>query len=290
MIGHNKITVITINYNNKIGLIKTIQSVINQDIKDFEFVVIDGGSDDGSRELILDCPRINNWISEKDNGVYNAMNKGIKIAKGEYIIFMNSGDIFYDNSVLSIFLPELNNNYGIVYGNSLYYNKSGYLREEFPPEKLTFGFFRGGGINHQAVLIKRKLFFDHFFYEESYKICADWDFFFRMVCLKKITYKYIDIFVCKYDFSGISADPDNYARYIEERDFTLKTYFDPLCDTLYSLYGDNKKLKRYNQFLFLNHYKLAWKAVGLLMKFCLLFIHKKKKNNLYIFNKYLQNI
>ena len=96
-----KYSIITINYNNKDGLKKTIESVINQSCKDFEYIIIDGGSTDGSVDVIRQyADRINYWISEPDKGVYNAMNKGVAQAHGEYLNFMNSGDCFSDNSVL----------------------------------------------------------------------------------------------------------------------------------------------------------------------------------------------
>jgi glycosyltransferase involved in cell wall biosynthesis len=92
-----KLTIITINYNNKEGLVKTFDSVRVQTWKDFEFIVIDGGSTDGCKELIEQNHQINYWVSEKDSGVYNAMNKGIRKATGDYVIFMNSGDFFMMN-------------------------------------------------------------------------------------------------------------------------------------------------------------------------------------------------
>jgi len=273
MKNRNKITVITVNYNNIKGLKKTIESVISQDYSDYEFVVVDGGSTDGSVALIESYSRINNWISEKDKGVYHAMNKGIRMAKGDYVIFMNSGDIFYSQDVLNKFITELDSNLGIIYGNSLYYNDSGYNREEYPPAELNYSFFRSAGINHQAAFIKRKLFFDYFFYQESYKICADWDFFMRIVCLHKVSYKYINEFVCRYDFSGISADPVNYARYVEERDFTLKTFFDPLCNDIYNLIHNKDDKKMMNQFLFLKNYKIVRRIIRVIFKLCLVFFH-----------------
>ena len=102
-----KYSIITINYNNRDGLEKTIQSVINQTCQDFEFIIIDGGSTDGSVDIIKKYnDRINYWVSEPDKGIYNAMNKGILQAHGEYLNFMNSGDCFFDNEVLN----KVNNN------------------------------------------------------------------------------------------------------------------------------------------------------------------------------------
>ena len=95
------LSIITINYNNAAGLEKTIKSVISQTCKRYEFIIIDGGSKDGSKDIIEKYQdQITYWVSEPDNGIYNAMNKGVKVAKGEYCIFMNSGDIFVDNDVI----------------------------------------------------------------------------------------------------------------------------------------------------------------------------------------------
>ena len=88
-----KLSIITINYNNREGLKKTINSVINQTFRDFEYILIDGGSEDGSKEIILQHEaQFSYWRSEKDHGIYNAMNKGILAAKGDYLLFLNSGD------------------------------------------------------------------------------------------------------------------------------------------------------------------------------------------------------
>lgn len=96
-----KISVITVNYNNKKGLEATINSVISQKYLDFEFIIVDGNSNDGSKDIIYKKRNyITKWISEPDSGIYNAMNKGVKMSTGDYLIFMNSGDEFYDTQVL----------------------------------------------------------------------------------------------------------------------------------------------------------------------------------------------
>ena len=92
-----KFSIITINYNNKDGLERTVKSVISQTFQDFEYIIIDGGSTDGSVDVIKKfADRIDYWVSEPDKGVYNAMNKGIQQAHGDYLNFMNSGDCYYD--------------------------------------------------------------------------------------------------------------------------------------------------------------------------------------------------
>lgn len=113
-----KISVITINYNNHDGLKKTIQSVVSQSYNDIEYIIIDGGSTDGSVDLIKEYnDKIDYWISETDNGCYHAMNKGVKVASGEYVIFMNSGDYFYADDIIEYFVNS-NPSEDVLCGNT----------------------------------------------------------------------------------------------------------------------------------------------------------------------------
>ena len=117
-----KYSIITINYNNCDGLEKTIQSVINQSYQNFEFIIIDGGSTDSSVEVIKKYSnKIDYWISEPDKGIYHAMNKGIIQAHGEYLNFMNSGDLFYDNDVLKDISIKIDLK-DIIIGKDFHYN------------------------------------------------------------------------------------------------------------------------------------------------------------------------
>ena len=102
-----KLSIITINYNNLAGLQKTMESVFSQTCKDFEYIVIDGASTDGSAEYIrAHADQLTYWVSEKDTGIYNAMNKGVRAAKGEYLLMLNSGDFLVDDRVIERILPE----------------------------------------------------------------------------------------------------------------------------------------------------------------------------------------
>jgi glycosyltransferase involved in cell wall biosynthesis len=156
MIGIN-LSIITINYNNFIGLHKTILSVTSQLYKNFEFIVIDGGSTDHSIELIIQNEsNINYWISEKDNGVYHAMNKGIKVAKGEYLLFLNSGDFFIENNILEKVFRT--NHYADFLCGRCAINKNGTIVHiTSPPEKHTFLTYFQSGLNHQSTFIKKSL-------------------------------------------------------------------------------------------------------------------------------------
>ena len=114
-----KLSVITINFNNAIGLEKTIKSVIEQKFTDFEFVIIDGDSSDGSKEIIKKYSnKISYWVSEKDKGIYNAQNKGIERAIGEYCLFLNSGDYLVDTTVFQTVFSEKRTQ-DIIYGDMI---------------------------------------------------------------------------------------------------------------------------------------------------------------------------
>jgi glycosyltransferase involved in cell wall biosynthesis len=271
-----KLTIITINYNNREGLVKTINSIMNQSFTDFEFIVIDGGSTDGSVEECEKCPIITKWISEKDNGVYHAMNKGIKMAEGTYINFMNSGDEFHNKDVLAEISGMLESDVDIFYGNTVYYNSNNYRREEIPPSELSFFYLYEFGINHQASFIKRSLFYDSFFYNETYKICSDWEFFMYNLCLRNVTYKHVNTFICNYDFSGISADPKNLKLYHDEKEQMIKRYFPLFYKDLKVL--KEAKSKRLQQILHIKENKFAWRIMKWIVSILLLITGKPRKS------------
>lgn len=221
-----KLTIITINYNNNSGLIKTIESIINQTWSDFEFIIIDGGSTDESLSTIKKYDKhINYWISERDNGVYDAMNKGIQLAKGTFVNFMSSGNYYYTNTILEEIHDKFRNDVGILYGDSSCFNEAGYDRVEKTPSKLTFSHFVTSGINHQASFIKRDLFFKYFLYNTEYKISSKWEFFIYVICKRNEPYEHLQKTICNYDFSGISPIPKKLYIYHQERETIMKKYF-----------------------------------------------------------------
>lgn len=193
------ITIITINFNNCDGLHKTIESVVNQTYTDYEYIIIDGGSTDGSVEVIKQhADKISYWVSEPDKGIYNAMNKGIAKANGEYVNFMNSGDAFHDEEVLSRIQPYLNKD--IVSGKNYYENGlHGFYKEEISLSDL----FKGT-LPHQATFIKRELL-DKYPYDESLRIVSDWKFFIEALIFGNATFSNIEMIVCDFDGNGISA-------------------------------------------------------------------------------------
>jgi glycosyltransferase involved in cell wall biosynthesis len=269
-----KISVITINYNDKIGLQKTFNSVFKQTFKDFEYIVIDGNSSDGSKELIeTNQEKINYWISEKDTGVYNALNKGIKAATGEYLIFMNSGDIFYDDQVLENVFPLINENFDFYYGDALFVKENFEELHQFPSE-LSFYFFSHNGICHQSSIIKRTLFEDSFYYNESLKIVSDWEFLLYNLCINNICYKHLAITICKYDLNGISSTCTDLKN--QEREIVMNQYFPMFKEDYKEMLKMNiLKSKRILNVLHIKKYPIAWKILKGFISIQLLFLPKK---------------
>lgn len=193
-----KYSIITINLNNRKGLRKTIESVVSQTYKDYEYIVIDGGSTDGSEEVVKEYEnRVSYWVSEPDNGIYNAMNKGIFQARGEYLIFMNSGDEFYDKNVLQSIVSMLDKD--IVVGKVMH----GTEIWGFQKEEITMLDLVQGTIMHQASFIHRRLF-EINKYDEAYKIVSDWKFYVESLILGNATFRNIELVICKFAPGGVS--------------------------------------------------------------------------------------
>ncbi len=201
-----KLSIITINYNNASGLRKTIESVISQTSHDYEYLVIDGGSTDGSMDVIKEFSNnITYWVSVPDNGIYNAMNKGIKAAKGEYCQFLNSGDILASLGVTEKMLICMPND-GIVLGNMLKKLPNGKIHRDKGPgfQKPTFLTFYRGTINHSAAYIKRSLFYKYGMYDENLHIVSDWKWYLFVVGLNNESVSYINTDLTLFEMSGIS--------------------------------------------------------------------------------------
>jgi glycosyltransferase involved in cell wall biosynthesis len=219
-----KITIITINYNNLDGLKRTFTSVFNQTWKEFEYVVIDGGSTDGSKELLEQYhDKIDYWVSESDKGIYNAMNKGIKKAKGEYLLFLNSGDNLINDKIL-----EEHHNF-IKEKDLIYFNleiaRNTFSQVRTYPEYINFSFMFSAGLPHQATFIKAHLFNELGKYDENLKFSSDWKFF--MLCLFKLNCSYlkVDTTLSTFYLDGISSDSKNLKILNEERNQVMNSYF-----------------------------------------------------------------
>jgi glycosyltransferase involved in cell wall biosynthesis len=209
-----QLSIITINLNNGNGLRKTIESVLEQTYRNFEFIVIDGSSSDNSIDIIKQLSdQISFWTSEKDTGIYSAMNKGIKIAQGEYCLFLNSGDFFYSCETLTnVFSLPLSED--IVYGDSYRFDndtEKGFFIIE--PDNLSLYHFFKRSICHQATFIKRNLFKKLGNYNEQLQIASDWEFNIKAIILNNCTTKHINIPIVNFDSHGLSTS---------NRDLSLK--------------------------------------------------------------------
>ncbi len=201
-----KLSIITINLNNSTGLRKTIESVISQTSKDFEYIVIDGASTDGSLEVIKEyADKISYWVNESDSGIYNAMNKGILKAKGDYCQFLNSGDWLASNDVIEKMLSALPP-CSIFYGNMLKPLKNGKIyRNKRKETNLSMLTFYKSTLNHSPAFIKKSLFEKYGMYDEKLKIAGDWKFYLIAVGLHNEPVNYIDLDVTCFDMNGIST-------------------------------------------------------------------------------------
>lgn len=196
------LSIITINYNNRDGLKKTIDSVLAQTWTDYEWIVVDGGSTDGSRELIEQYQEhFAYWCSEPDKGVYNAMNKGIALAKGEYLNFMNSGDTFYEAETLQKVFAE-RRVADVLYGDWMQVYEDHTCLQHFPSPVEMYGLWCKN-ICHQAMFIKCCLLSTKG-YDESLKIYADWKRWIELA-LNDASFEYVNHTVCWYDMDGISS-------------------------------------------------------------------------------------
>ena len=214
------LTIITINYNNRSGLEKTIGSVGAQEYRVFEYIVIDGGSTDGSKELIeAKSQELDYWVSERDKGIYHAMNKGIKRASGEYLLFLNSGDMLNGPDGLSRLLSG-DPKEDIIYGDLVMQTEDGAWLKRHPDE-ITFDYFLRDTLPHPSSAIRKDLFDRVGFYNESFKIVSDWEFFMNAICRFNASYKHVPFPISVFYQDGISSNPKNDELINKEKEKTL---------------------------------------------------------------------
>ncbi len=291
-----KLSIITINYNNAEGLRKTLASVAAQTYQNIEHIIIDGASKDGSVNVIKDYARKVErgesrvksviWVTEKDKGIYNAMNKGIEIALGrvivdtfnrselsedknkelpDYIQILNSGDLLAADDVTERMMNALytvhhtpyteNGSPAILYGNMLksYDGKTIINRDTcgdmYPTE--SFLYFYKGTLNHDCAYIRRDLFEKYGLYNEDMKICSDWEWYVRAIVLggEKPVYTNIDVTI--FDMNGVSESNGKNAEVIQkERREYLEKILPPSVLRDYDMYAfpikQYQRLRKYH--------------------------------------------
>jgi glycosyltransferase involved in cell wall biosynthesis len=237
-----KLSIITINYNNAIGLKKTITSVLNQTWKDFEYIIIDGDSTDNSLGVIRSFQNQNlNYVSEPDSGIYNAMNKGIEMAKGDYLLFLNSGDYLYNKDVLLKVSDYFTSNKSFMSGHLNYIKESKDVIREHP-EKISFSYLINNSLSHPSTFIKRELFETYGLYNEENKIVSDWEFFLKAIALNGESFVKMPFIITVFDNSGLSSNSDNMNLVKSERKKVLQHY-------LSTVYNSELDTFVFNQFL-----------------------------------------
>ncbi|RZL02217.1 MAG: glycosyltransferase [Pedobacter sp.] len=218
-----KLSIITINYNNATGLQRTMQSVFEQQFTHYEYIVIDGGSTDGSRECIVrNAGKLAYWVSEKDKGIYPAMNKGITASKGDYLLFLNSGDYFAGPNVCSQLLENISTKTDIVYGNVDVVLPDLSKTQFIAPQNLTIDYMLAGTLFHPATLIRKRLFDEYGLYDERLKIVSDWAFFFKVIVSGNAACEYKNMIVSVYHKDGISSKLENQRVIKEEREKVIQ--------------------------------------------------------------------
>ncbi|GAT62867.1 glycosyltransferase family 2 protein [Paludibacter jiangxiensis] len=217
------LSVITINKNNASGLKRTLQSVLMQTFTEFEYIIVDGVSTDSSLEVIQESEIKRNdieykWISEPDTGVFQAMNKGIQQATGEYLLFLNSGDFLVNEKVLETVFKK-HHSADFLLGQCNISDKGKVIHITTPPAKFTFGYLYEHNIAHQATFIARRMFEQHGLYREDFRYNADIEFWYRTIILQACSTETLDIVISDYNLGGISSqecETETYKKEIAE--------------------------------------------------------------------------
>lgn len=266
------LSIVTINRNNASGLEATMKSVYNQTVCDFEYIVVDGLSNDASLDVIMSYSAlIGNrlkWISELDSGIYDAMNKGISMATGEYVEFLNSGDCLASVDVIERMVSALEkkNHPSILYGNMVKVFPDGHRLKDlcFAGKDISFLGFYTGTLNHSPAYIRRSLFEKYGKYDESLKIVSDWKWYLQAIILGDERPVYADIDVTLFDMTGISETNKELDK--AERKKVLSELIPAPILSDYDNYSfaidQYKRLKRHPW-----AYKVAWFIERVLFKF-----------------------
>ncbi|TGL98128.1 glycosyltransferase [Leptospira barantonii] len=220
------ISIVTINYNDKVGLERTLLSVRDQDDSgQIEHIIIDAGSNDGSFDVIQKySDGISFWASEPDRGIYDGQNKGIRNSTCNYILFLNSGDVLANKNTISEIL-SYKLDADLVYGNMLIESQNTIkVRLGKQPTKMTLNHLLRDTIWHPACLIRRDLFEKFGLYDLSFKIAADYEFWLKIFSAG-VSSKHIPVTFSKFNMEGLSSDPKNRFRIITERKQAQSRYF-----------------------------------------------------------------
>ena len=273
-----RLSIITINRNNAAGLEKTMQSVVSQTNKDLEYIVVDGASTDESVEVIRRFAeqRAVRWVSERDNGIYNAMNKGIRMAQGEYIMILNSGDHLATPQVIEQMEQALiaNNMPDILYGNMIKIWPDGKtLRDRQLQDDYSLFYFYQGTLNPDGTYIRRSLFEQFGPFDEGMKICSDWAWMLKTVGMNGVKPLHVNLDTLYFDMTGVSEGGESSQKTIqnERRQVLQQTLPAPVLKD-YDRYADDILIMRR-----LHRHPWAFKLVRFVER-CLFKLEKRRGN------------
>ena len=207
-----RISIITVCYNRKNTIEKAMKSVFDQDYLDIEYIIVDGNSTDGTKEIIESYrDKISKYISEPDNGMYDAINKGLKLATGDVIGLMHSDDEFYDEKAVSRIVTRFKYDPSIegVYGDGVYVSND--AQERMIRNRIGGAFSRqriksGWLPLHPTVYLKRKIFAKYGLYNVDFKIASDTEFLLRYLYKYKVKMSYINSYIVKMRMGGMSTN------------------------------------------------------------------------------------
>ena len=231
-----KITVITVTLNKGVKLEKTIKSVLSQTHTDLEYLIIDGFSSDNTLQILEKYKTHLRFISEKDCGIYNAMNKGIKMSTGNYLLFLNAGDYFTSNVSLQLLLTNSNNE-DLIYGDILVQENEKYWLKTYP-DTLSINYFINDTLPHPATLIKRSLFNQIGLFDEANLIVSDWAFFTDAICKFDVDYRYVNSTTSVFVANGISYLPENAPIIFQEKRRFIKQHYPEFLNNYLQIHSE----------------------------------------------------
>ena len=271
-----KLSIITINWNNAEGLERTLKSVLVQTTREFEHIIVDGASTDGSVDVIKEYVKQVNgdcvdntstiqaqykvkWVSEKDKGIYEAMNKGIRMAKGEYLLFLNSGDALENAEVVENFYKA---DIKTDIATGIEKETNGHLIYPKKEEELSYSFFYDDTLMHQSTFIRRDAFERFGMYNEGNRIVSDWEWFFNAIMKRDASYEPLDFVVALFDGEGISNSKRVLQSHNEEREGVRQR----IMPRVRRDYSELKRLERVEkEYEYLKNGKMGW-IVRMLLK------------------------
>lgn len=264
------LSIITINFNNFDGLKKTVESVVNQTYRDLEYIIVDGASTDGGAEYVKQMSTQSysfplTCISEKDTGIYNAMNKGIKKAKGEYLLFLNSGDFLIAPDVIErVFEQALIAD--IVCARTNVSDKGSVIWVSPLLQQISLSTLYFNGIPHQATFIRRSLFEKYGLYREDFRYNSDTDFWYKAIVLGDATTQGVDVITTDYNLDGVSASDSHNETFINEHNQILSQGFLPKVIPDYNKWRSERCI--YHKYSWIEQHKCLQKCLNIYQRIC----------------------